>query len=67
MGRDPPEGTVVTGPTEAVDLGREGLGEQEGVAVAELRRDRIDDVRQRLPVIANRRLHVSRGAPSAVA
>jgi predicted amidohydrolase len=44
-----------------------GLGEAEGVAIAELRRDRLDDVRERLPVLDNRRLHVRGGAPGAVA
>ena len=35
MGRHPPERTVVARPSEAVDLGGEGLGEQEGDAEAE--------------------------------
>jgi predicted amidohydrolase len=33
-----------------------GLAEEEGVAVGELRRERLEDARRRLPVLANRRL-----------
>jgi predicted amidohydrolase len=63
-------GSRCTGLSTIVDplgVALAGLGEEEGVAVAELRRDRIADVRERLPVLANRRLSVRGGAASPTA
>jgi predicted amidohydrolase len=52
-------GTRYTGLSTIIDplgVALASLPEDEGAAVAELRRDRLDDVRRRLPVLANRRL-----------
>jgi len=59
-------GSRCTGLSTIVDplgVALAGLGENEGVALAELRRDRIAEVRQRLPVLANRRLSVAAHQP----